>query len=751
MGVTVRYSQWLAFGLSYVALEVFAPGAHAQTVSAEPLDPIVVSPTARRSPARPAPASVETREIVVTPTSRPEPVSQVAGTVQVIGRDKIEHSTAKSITDLLAENAVGFMSEWTADQTSINIRGGATEGQGRDYKSEVLVLINGHRAGTANISKLSLADVERIEVVRGPSSVVYGSQNMGGVINIIMKTGRTSPGSLVEASGGSWNFAGTKAQSGGSKDGFDWYVGAAASRRSNNQVGGGRTEENTAWNRAGASSSLGWQANQNNRFDLNVRTDGIYDAGFRGSTANIFAHDDRYNRSVDFSYNGKTSDGRFSWFWQGYNVADVDDLRQPSPLSAVNSLATRTLIDSNVRTISVLGQRFQPRANLWEGNNLLTGLDWERSRVNSTRFRAGNSGVTQTSPQDNNQTENVYAFYAEDSQKLLNDRLTMRGGVRRTYGATTLETTPFAPTLIPGTKDYSATTYSVGSTYAFTQWLTGRVGTSTGFRAPTATELGANFTTSPTTGSITFGNPNVKPELSKQVEAGATASWNGTRVDLAVFQNVIHDRITTRLRTGSTVISDTINNPGNIVVQGLELQSEADLLRWFSPHTKNWRWSVFGNGYYNFKMIDEGAVAAAGTNKAVRINQYELSVGTRFGQPGDGSNWSKWNIQIQGLLRGPMWYNTEEYLSPAFYPGQVRNTTVYRKDEFWIWNLRSEVEIFKDVTLFGYVKNIFDVNQHPIFIVLDQTPCTAIQANQNGSCGISMPGREFVVGMQARW
>ena len=151
-------------------------------------------------------------EVVVTATGYPEEVSKIAGTVQVISQDRIAHSNAKSVTELLAENSVGFMSQWTAGQTSINIRGGATEGQGRDFKSEVLILINSHRAGTANISKLSIADVERVEIVRGPASVVYGSQNMGGVINIILKTGRTAePGTFIEAAGGSWNYVEGKA------------------------------------------------------------------------------------------------------------------------------------------------------------------------------------------------------------------------------------------------------------------------------------------------------------------------------------------------------------------------------------------------------------------------------------------------------------------------------------------------------------------------------------------------------------
>jgi vitamin B12 transporter len=690
--------------------------------------------------------------VVTTPSSRPEPISNVAGTVQVINRAKIENSSARSVTELLAENAVGFMSEWTPGQTSINIRGAATEGQGRDFRSQVLVLLNGHRAGTANISKLSISDIDRIEIVRGPSSVVYGSQNMGGVINIILKTGLTAPGTLVEGSAGSWGLKQGRAQTGGSHSWIDWYAGFAVGGRNDFVVGGGRREGNTAWTRKGATGAIGAQINENHRVEFNVRSDGVYDAGFRGSSANLFAFDTRINQSFDANYYGKTADERFHWFLQVYGVNDIDDLNNPSPLSALNAVPARTTVDRNKRQLDIIGTRFQPRAKLWAGNELLVGLDWEESRIDSERFRAGGAAVTQVSPQDNNQSERVYAYYAEDVQKLFDDRVTVRGGVRKTEGATTLELTPNAPTLIPNTTKYEATTYSTGGTLRFTDWLTGRVGASTGFRAPTATELGANFTITPI-GTTIFGNPGLQPESSRQIEAGATALYNGTRFDAAVFQNVIENRIAAVARSaiGGVVIQDFRNNPADIIVQGVEVQSETDILAWMPSRPPTWRWSTFGNGYYHFKMVDKGAVPAAGTDKATRINQYGLSVGTRFGQAGTGVPFGDWSFQVLGILRGPMWYNTEESLNPLFAPGQVRNTTVYRKDAFWVWNARGEVEMVKGLKLFAAVNNIFDINQHPIFIALDQVPCIALQANQNGSCGNSMPGREFIVGMQARW
>ena len=87
-------------------------------------------------------------------------------------------------------------------------------------------------------------------------------------------------------------------------------------------------------------------------------------------------------------------------------------------------------------------------------------------------------------------------------------------------------------------------------------WLNSRVGASSGFRAPTATELGANFTVTPI-GTTIFGNPNLQPETAHQIEAGATANWDGGRLDLAMFQNIISNRIT----------ATTISSVGGVVIQ----------------------------------------------------------------------------------------------------------------------------------------------------------------------------------------
>ena len=147
--------------------------------------------------------------LIVTASGREEQQRKSTVTTQVIDSDQIERSRAESLTELLAQNSVGFFSEWSPGQTSINIRGAATDGQGKDFAGQVLVLVNGRRAGTANLSKLSPKDVSRIEVIRGPSSVIYGSQAMGGVINIFLKNGLTDEGGKISAETGSWGLAQT--------------------------------------------------------------------------------------------------------------------------------------------------------------------------------------------------------------------------------------------------------------------------------------------------------------------------------------------------------------------------------------------------------------------------------------------------------------------------------------------------------------------------------------------------------------
>ncbi len=135
----------------------------------------------------------ETDEIVVTAAGYEQRIMQAPASISVLGREEIEENRATSIAEALAgvEGVdVGAAVGKTGGLT-INIRG-----MGSDY---TLVLVDGRRQNTAGsvtpngFGETSssflppVSAIERIEVVRGPVSTLYGSDAMGGVVNIITR------------------------------------------------------------------------------------------------------------------------------------------------------------------------------------------------------------------------------------------------------------------------------------------------------------------------------------------------------------------------------------------------------------------------------------------------------------------------------------------------------------------------------------------------------------------------------------
>ena len=681
-------------------------------------------------------------EVVVTAPGRSEPLSQTASTIQVISEEKIRNSNARSVTDLLAENAVGFMSEWTPGQTLLNLRGGATEGQGRDFRSEVQILLNGRRAGTANISKLSLADVLRIEIIRGPASVVYGSQAIGGTVNIITRNSQNTEGRYISGISGSWGLVQGNAYAADKLGPGGYYVGLSGGRRDSYEAGQGAPEQplaNTAWNRQGALVSTGYDFDERNHFEVTARHDGTYDTGFRGSQWSYTSLEDRYNQSVDAIYTGRSIDNAYSWTAQTYFFNDVDDLNWTAFRQRTG--AAGNSIDHNRRTQQAAGMKLVPEFRLSERNLLLTGVDVEQARLNSQRFiRAVAGPTTQLAPLDNNELDTTVGIYAEDVQHLLDDRLVLRGGVRYTYGNQELLTTPNQPLLRTGSRDYDNTTYSAGAAFLAADWLKLRTGTATGFRAPTGSELAASFIS--LGGAQTIGNPALKPESNIQYEVGATLTQRAALLDVALFQNKIYDRIIQRQLSsvGANTVSQFVNAPGEVLVRGVEMQGELDvaqLVGWSSIVR------LFGNGVYNFDMQDHGAdprlIPKGRGNQVQRMYQYQLAVGGVLGESG------KFDVRPLGILRGTMYYNTEEDLLTTYKPNAQY---VSQKDPFWIWNLRGNYYPFDGVTVFATINNIFDANKSPQFISIDALPYQANPRGSNGGLGNSMPGREFLVGFQ---
>ncbi|MBN1614632.1 MAG: TonB-dependent receptor [Deltaproteobacteria bacterium] len=135
-------------------------------------------------------------EVVVTATRNQEEISRVPANVTVITASEIEKSGATSLVEVLEKlESVQFRSySGNPSQAQIDLRGfGGDNPYGKN-----LVLLDGRRLNRPDMSSVNwlqipLHNVERIEVVRGAGSVLYGDAAIGGVINVITKKGKGEP------------------------------------------------------------------------------------------------------------------------------------------------------------------------------------------------------------------------------------------------------------------------------------------------------------------------------------------------------------------------------------------------------------------------------------------------------------------------------------------------------------------------------------------------------------------------------
>ncbi len=169
---------------------------------------------------------VQTAEEMVVTASRTEerPIDLPMDT-QVIGRETIEQSGATTVGELLGTHVTGHLQKYSGMNTAVGLRGFRTEAHGEDVAGHVLLLIDGHRAGTGNAAKINLDRIERVEVIKGPSSALYGSAAMGGVVNLITKKGDGPLGGSIGGEYGSFDaYKGLLSAGGGVNERFRFYA-----------------------------------------------------------------------------------------------------------------------------------------------------------------------------------------------------------------------------------------------------------------------------------------------------------------------------------------------------------------------------------------------------------------------------------------------------------------------------------------------------------------------------------------------
>jgi len=170
-------------------------------------------------------------EVVVTASRFARPVKEVLADVTVIDRQQIEESGATSVLQLLALQPGLQVGGYNAGGDKVYIRGGEARMTG--------LLIDGVRVGGQDGNQLGggvnwelipLGDVARIEIVRGPSSVLYGADAMTGVVHIFTRKGQQGFFPTISMGVGSYNTQKVSAGARGGVGDWDYAVNIASSQ-----------------------------------------------------------------------------------------------------------------------------------------------------------------------------------------------------------------------------------------------------------------------------------------------------------------------------------------------------------------------------------------------------------------------------------------------------------------------------------------------------------------------------------------
>ena len=145
--------------------------------AADDLNTITLAP-------EPLPTQHEFDPLVVTGTRTEQNLSESPVPLLVIGRMQIERSGARDLAELLQREGGVQVGQLAGRGSTIEIQGLASE--------HVLILVDGRKVngrvnGGIDLARLRVASIERIEIVRGPSSALYGADALGGVVNVITR------------------------------------------------------------------------------------------------------------------------------------------------------------------------------------------------------------------------------------------------------------------------------------------------------------------------------------------------------------------------------------------------------------------------------------------------------------------------------------------------------------------------------------------------------------------------------------
>lgn len=477
----------------------------------------------------------KSRDIVVTANKVAAEIKAVPQAVEVITAEDIKKSGASDLLSALRRANNIDLSEAGMTGNEVSLRGNDT--------THTLILVDGKRiagedtstTGNRNtLSRINLHNVERIEIVRGNASVLYGSDAIGGVINIITKN-PSETGFLIGANTGSKvmsNYYHAEFADGGNWSGtFD-----ANFSKTRDYVPDGHR---------------GTPYGNRQYFDLKT----VYD--FKNDSHNkiIFSADygkehtkgdyrnarkqvdkwDTNSYSYDITYSGKTAKNDYSYRVY-YNKMDKDYLS-----SYGSTPFNKDVLNYNTYAFEAKDSMF-----IDDYHTLTFGGEWRRYNYDSTRLGGDPTGVNKAMAKRSTTT---YAGYIEDMWQI-NDKWLFVPSARYEHHSM------FGSNVVG----------KAGFTYSADKNNRLKATYGRGYKAPSVSELYLNFNHYVTI----LGNPDLKPEKSLNFDLSYESEFGDGWAKLTYFYNKVSNKIST-LPYGSWLIQKYYNID-KALIQGYEVE-----------------------------------------------------------------------------------------------------------------------------------------------------------------------------------
>ncbi|WP_223643280.1 TonB-dependent siderophore receptor [Corallococcus sp. EGB] len=478
------------------------------------------------------PPSLQT---VVTGSRTQERLRETPVATEVISRSEIVASGARDASELLSTRP-GLVVQQGFAGAGLSVQGLAPE--------YVLVLVDGERVtgkvdGNIDLSRLSLEDIEQVEIVKGAASVLYGSDAVAGVVNFITRRAQRSLGADLRAAYGTLNRLDLDATGETRGDAWGLRLSAGLQRRSSydldlsdigttgSSLSGYDLSASGDWRGQGALSLEG-TASFSHRIQRGV------DLGAAGAVFDRASRDNSFASRLSPSWRlGGTTTLRTDVAYGHFERRYLRDQRNASALDTVED--TR---DQQAR----VGAQVDTRPG--GGHALVAGTEylgeWLRSdRLEGGRGRRGRGSV-----------------YAQDSWTLAE-----KPGL----------------VLVPGGRLDVDSQFGLAATPRVAlkaeplSWLTVRGSYGWGYRAPSFQDLLIDFE-NPSVGYTVRGNPDLKPERSRSFSVNVEARPTGdTLLWVGAFQHSLRDMIAASLQSEGDFLRYSYINIARARVRGGEL------------------------------------------------------------------------------------------------------------------------------------------------------------------------------------